>query len=248
MANRFFLRNGPSDKWREVTQDEYIQAERVAGFHPKPGCGPFATAGFHGPNGVEGRLRYGEHFDLDRRLELVFEGREDPVSANVAATEIRARFTELEESCQALADLLLASKMRDGEVIDRMEDLARRSGRRAADLERIVRGAHEVASLAYETDRRAEFDGNRVNSAEALTVTQHLMDELEEVDRAPHANDKADAKVRLVLVEGAAREVVSYGAGIQYPESMMEPERPAISVPYMVLARLRELVEREDVE
>lgn len=30
----------------EVTQDEFIAAERAAGFHPKHGCGPLATGGF----------------------------------------------------------------------------------------------------------------------------------------------------------------------------------------------------------
>lgn len=51
---------------REVTAEEFVRAERDAGFHPKPGCGPFATAGFgvtryDGPDGrrsINGRIEF----------------------------------------------------------------------------------------------------------------------------------------------------------------------------------------------
>ncbi len=45
--------------WHEATREQFVQAERSAGFCPKPGCGPVATAGFHS-SGVEGRITYGE--------------------------------------------------------------------------------------------------------------------------------------------------------------------------------------------
>lgn len=57
---RYFLRysRGP---WSQVTEAEFIAAERSAGFVPKPDCGPVATAGFscNGPRGiVAGRIEY----------------------------------------------------------------------------------------------------------------------------------------------------------------------------------------------
>ena len=45
-------------EWKEVTQAEFVKAERAAGFHPKPGCGPVATGGFGGSDGIEGKIRY----------------------------------------------------------------------------------------------------------------------------------------------------------------------------------------------
>lgn len=42
--------------WREVSQSEYLAAERAAGFRPKPGCGPYVTGSFsHGE--MRGRHR-----------------------------------------------------------------------------------------------------------------------------------------------------------------------------------------------
>jgi peptidyl-tRNA hydrolase, PTH2 family len=46
------LGDGPE---REVSQSEWLSAERAAGFHHKPGLGPYATGGFSA-NGVRGRL------------------------------------------------------------------------------------------------------------------------------------------------------------------------------------------------
>lgn len=43
----------------EVTQEEFIQAERSAGFRPKPGCGPVATGGF-GSGIISGSIKYEE--------------------------------------------------------------------------------------------------------------------------------------------------------------------------------------------
>lgn len=57
--SRYFLKYGEQDE-QEVSEAEFIAAERSAGFIPKSGCGPLATAGFstsaHG--GVTGRIEY----------------------------------------------------------------------------------------------------------------------------------------------------------------------------------------------
>lgn len=56
-SRRYFLRLGVSEPEREVTRQEYVAAERAAGFYPKPGLGPEATGAFwHGQ--VEGRIEY----------------------------------------------------------------------------------------------------------------------------------------------------------------------------------------------
>ena len=44
--------------WQEATADQFIQAEREAGFRPKDGGG-FATGGFSG-GGIRGKITYGE--------------------------------------------------------------------------------------------------------------------------------------------------------------------------------------------
>lgn len=45
---RYFLKPD-SDRamWQEVTQEEFVAAERGAGFYPKHGCGPVATSSFY---------------------------------------------------------------------------------------------------------------------------------------------------------------------------------------------------------
>ncbi len=44
---RYFLdRVGENPLWLEVTEEDFVKAERLAGFRPKPGCGPVATASF----------------------------------------------------------------------------------------------------------------------------------------------------------------------------------------------------------
>lgn len=53
---RYWLR-AKGTKWQEVSQDKYIDAERSAGFHPKEGCGPVATAGFSNGS-AEGKVTY----------------------------------------------------------------------------------------------------------------------------------------------------------------------------------------------
>ena len=46
-VERYYLSfDGIADSEREVTADEFVAAERNAGFYPKPWCGPFATSGF----------------------------------------------------------------------------------------------------------------------------------------------------------------------------------------------------------
>lgn len=58
MADRYFVKIGKA-KEREVSREEFIQAERNAGFVPKAGCGDVATAGFGFSQGdieIRGRI------------------------------------------------------------------------------------------------------------------------------------------------------------------------------------------------
>ena len=48
----------------EVTQEEFIQAERSAGFRPKPGCGPVATGGFDS-GALSGSIKYEKEDNSD---------------------------------------------------------------------------------------------------------------------------------------------------------------------------------------
>lgn len=57
-VKRYWLRV-PGLKWQEVSQVKYIEMERNAGFHPKLGCGPVATASFS-TGCIEGRITYDE--------------------------------------------------------------------------------------------------------------------------------------------------------------------------------------------
>ena len=43
--------------WKEVTKEQYMRAERAAGFRSKFGPGHIATAGFSG-SGVRGKVSY----------------------------------------------------------------------------------------------------------------------------------------------------------------------------------------------
>lgn len=56
MKERYYLSVAGSD-YQEVTQEQFIRAEEGAGFHPKKGCGPVATAGFSG-NSISGKIEY----------------------------------------------------------------------------------------------------------------------------------------------------------------------------------------------
>lgn len=72
-GDRYFLKPDTEsiEIWNEVTQKAFVNAERAAGFHPKPGCGPVATGGFSGA-GMVGRvvnIRHREHFPL-RYIDL----------------------------------------------------------------------------------------------------------------------------------------------------------------------------------
>lgn len=53
---RYFLTKGAAEEV-EVTKEEFIQAERRAGFRPKSGDG-LATAGFSSSIGISGRVEY----------------------------------------------------------------------------------------------------------------------------------------------------------------------------------------------
>lgn len=56
MNTKYYLSiaNGPE---QEVTQEQFIEAERDAGFYPKPGCGPIAIDEFESGI-ITGRVEY----------------------------------------------------------------------------------------------------------------------------------------------------------------------------------------------
>jgi hypothetical protein len=70
---RYFLAPATENAvWQEVTEQEFVNAERGAGFRPKPGCGPVATGAFSagGQRGttvalVEHMSKLGRYIDLD---------------------------------------------------------------------------------------------------------------------------------------------------------------------------------------
>jgi len=53
---KYYLKADFQNEYQEVTKEEFIQAERAAGFRPKYGDG-LATGGFLG-NGVSGSIKY----------------------------------------------------------------------------------------------------------------------------------------------------------------------------------------------
>lgn len=55
---RYFLKADWQPEWTEVTKEEYIRAERSAGFRSKFGPDDIATAGFTSSSGVSGRVEY----------------------------------------------------------------------------------------------------------------------------------------------------------------------------------------------
>ena len=57
MGNKYYLKSAWLNKWTEVTLEQYCAAERNAGFRPKPGCGPTATASFSSGN-THGKVVY----------------------------------------------------------------------------------------------------------------------------------------------------------------------------------------------
>jgi len=70
VAKRYWLKVGSAD-WREVNEEQFIKAERDAGFCPRDGDG-LATGGFSTTigGGICGRITRGE---IDRR-----EYKDDP--------------------------------------------------------------------------------------------------------------------------------------------------------------------------
>jgi len=54
---KYYLKVSWQKEYTEVTKEEYIRAERNAGFHSKFGDGEIATASFSNGN-VEGKVRY----------------------------------------------------------------------------------------------------------------------------------------------------------------------------------------------
>lgn len=61
MKERYWLRIS-GHAWQEATKDQFVQAERSAGFRPKPGCGDVATGGFSNGS-LQGRVTYGDITD-----------------------------------------------------------------------------------------------------------------------------------------------------------------------------------------
>jgi hypothetical protein len=55
----YWLRATESGFYSQVSLEQWCQAERGAGFHPKPGCGPTATGGFSS-GGLSGTAQYPE--------------------------------------------------------------------------------------------------------------------------------------------------------------------------------------------
>lgn len=65
---KFFLSH-PQLGEREVTKEEYIKAERAAGFRPKMSSddprymSTIATAGFSSSGGIRGSVEYGDDYE-----------------------------------------------------------------------------------------------------------------------------------------------------------------------------------------
>ena len=57
---RYWLRI-PGFEYQEVTRDKFTEMERKAGFYPKVGCSPIATAGFS-TGTIEGKITVEEKF------------------------------------------------------------------------------------------------------------------------------------------------------------------------------------------
>ncbi len=71
--DRYWIKKG--DKaWEEVSQAAFVDAERNAGFQPKPGCGPLATAGFSGGTPtIKGRITSSQSAEQDWGHDPEFE-------------------------------------------------------------------------------------------------------------------------------------------------------------------------------
>jgi hypothetical protein len=58
MIDRYFLRHS-TDDWTEVTKEEYVRAERQAGFHNTMGQpNEPATSSFGAAGGLRGQIRH----------------------------------------------------------------------------------------------------------------------------------------------------------------------------------------------
>ncbi len=64
--NQYYLAPYGTEDWYEVTKEQYVKAERAAGFHPKYGASDEpATAGFSSSiHPLQGRLVYGRRRPL----------------------------------------------------------------------------------------------------------------------------------------------------------------------------------------
>ena len=54
---KYYLQTFYNKEWKEVSKEEFMRAERIAGFHSKRGPGTVATGGFSG-GGMRGRIEY----------------------------------------------------------------------------------------------------------------------------------------------------------------------------------------------
>ena len=57
---RYFLRHASEDSWTEVTVEEFVRAERMAGFHNTLGRPDLPATSSFGAGPVQGRTVYGE--------------------------------------------------------------------------------------------------------------------------------------------------------------------------------------------
>ena len=66
MKNKYYLKAGWQDKYTEATKEEFIKAERAAGFRSKFGRDHLATGGFS-DSSVRGRIE----FNLEKSKETM---------------------------------------------------------------------------------------------------------------------------------------------------------------------------------
>jgi hypothetical protein len=75
MSQRYFLKADHQTSWDEVTKEQWIRAERAAGFRPKLWSGDpnymttCATGGFSNGGGLSGKIEYVPDSSPHRRGE-----------------------------------------------------------------------------------------------------------------------------------------------------------------------------------
>jgi hypothetical protein len=56
--NRYFVAIGKNSRWQEVTKEDYVRAERQAGFYPTYGPDSEPCTGGFGTGAIQGTLCY----------------------------------------------------------------------------------------------------------------------------------------------------------------------------------------------